>query len=62
MEKRNDDASKKASKAASEKASQEANVDVEVQVDVLNWELWEANKMSAMQKRILVTHVFGEAW
>lgn len=30
--------------------------------EVLNWELWEANKLSATQKRTLVTHVFGEAW
>ena len=39
---------------ASQNASAEANASVEL--EILIWEQWEANKTSATQKRILVTH------
>lgn len=30
--------------------------------DKRNYELWEQNKITASEKRILMTYVFGEAW
>ena len=56
MERRNEDASKEASKKASKEAGQP------VEVEVLNWELWESNRMTQCQKRVMVTYIFGEAY
>ena len=27
-----------------------------------NWQMWEANKITMRQRRIIMTHVFGDAW
>ena len=30
--------------------------------DAYNWDLWEAEKLTAKDKRILVSHIVGESW
>ena len=32
------------------------------ETETFNWQVWEQNKISAKEKRILMTWVYGEAW
>ena len=32
------------------------------QPDKFNWELWETEKLTAKEKKILIAHIVGEAW
>jgi hypothetical protein len=39
-----------------------SNPDAPTESRQYHWQLWESNKMTQMEKRILMTWVFGRAW
>ena len=41
---------------------QPSNPEKPVREHIANWKLWESNRMSAREKRILMTYVYGDAY